>query len=189
MNPAHKILNGVAHAIEALSEWSGRAIAWLVLAMTLIIVYDVGMRYLFQSGSILLQELQWHLFALIFLLGAAYTLKHDGHVRVDLFYRSRYLSERGRALVDLLGSALLLIPFCLLIISGSIPFVESAYRFGESSPDPGGLPHRFLLKAAIPLGFALLVFQGIALMIRSAQTLFGWPRRDGAGRDDGEVTL
>ncbi len=188
MNPFHKLLNGLAGAIEALSEWSGRLIAWLVLAMTLIIVYDVGMRYLFQSGSILLQELQWHLFALIFLLGAAYTLKHDGHVRVDLFYRSRYLSERARALVDLLGSALLLIPFCALIISGSIPFVESAYRFGESSPDPGGLPHRFLLKAAIPLGFALLMLQGVALMIRSAQTLFGWPHGKGQP-DDSEVRL
>ncbi len=188
MNPVHKLLNGIAGAIETFSEWSGRLIAWLVLAMTLIIVYDVGMRYLFQSGSIMLQELQRHLFALIFLLGAAYTLKHDGHVRVDLFYRSRYLSERARALVDLLGSAFLLIPFCVLIITGSIPFVESAYRFGEGSSDPGGLPHRFLLKAAIPLGFALLLLQGIALMIRSAQTLFGWPH--GKGRpDDREVRL
>jgi TRAP-type mannitol/chloroaromatic compound transport system permease small subunit len=189
MNPVHKILNGIARAIEVLSEWCGRIVAWLVLAMALIIVYDVGMRYLFQSGSIRLQELQWHLFALLFLLGAAYTLKHDGHVRVDLFYRSRFLSVRGRALVDLLGTALLLVPFCVLVITGSIPFVESAWRFGEGSPDPGGLPHRFLLKAAIPLGFALVLLQGVALMIRSAQTLFGWPRRDAAGRDDSEVTL
>lgn len=189
MNPVHRLLNGTAGAIEALSEWSGRLIAWLVLAMTLIIVYDVGMRYLFQSGSIRLQELQWHLFALIFLLGAAYTLKHDGHVRVDLFYRSRFLSERARAAIDLLGTALLLIPFCALIISGSVPFVENAYRFGEGSPDPGGLPHRFLLKAAIPLGFALLLLQGVALMIRSAQTLFGWPDGHGRGPDDSEARL
>ncbi len=188
MNSAVKILNSVARAIDAVSEWSGRSVAWLVRAMTLIIVYDVGMRYLFQSGSVMLQELQWHLFALVFLLGASYTLKHDGHVRVDLFYRSRWMSARRRAVVDLLGTALLLIPFCVLIITGSIPFVESAYRFGEGSSDPGGLPHRFLLKAAIPLGFALLLLQGIALMIRSAQTLFGWPH--GKGRpDDREVRL
>lgn len=187
MNSVVKTLNSVARAIDAVSEWTGRLAAWLVLAMTLIIVYDVGMRYLFQSGSVMLQELQWHLFALVFLLGAAYTLKHGGHVRVDLFYRSRWMSERRRALVDLLGTALLLIPFCVLIITGSIPFVENAWRFGESSPEPGGLPHRFLLKAAIPLGFALVLLQGIALMIHSAQTLCGCAPAGGAGRNDGEV--
>lgn len=163
----------LAGAIEAISEWSGRAVAWLVLALVLITAWDVAMRYLFQSGSIRLQELQWHLFALMFLLGAAYTLKHDGHVRVDVFLRNPRIGPRGRALVDLLGTVLFLIPFCVLVIKGSVPFVENAWRFGESSPDPGGLPHRFLLKAAIPLGFALLLLQGLALAIRSVLVLRG----------------
>lgn len=166
-----RFFSALARAIDCVSEWSGRIIAWLVLVMMLIVVYDVSMRYLFQSGSIMLQELQWHLFALIFLLGAAYTLRHDGHVRVDLLFRSRWVSVRGRALIDLLGSALFLIPFCVLIIVGSLPFIESSFQFSERSPDPGGLPHRFLLKAAIPVGFALLLLQGIALMIRSALVL------------------
>jgi len=81
----------VIRACDCLSEVSGRIAAWLVLAMALLVGYDVAMRYLFQAGSVALQELEWHLFALVFLLGAASTLKADGHVRVDLFYRSRYL--------------------------------------------------------------------------------------------------
>jgi len=160
-------------AIEFISEWSGRTAAWLVLAMVLVIAYDVAMRYLFQSGSVALQELEWHLFALVFLFGAGYTFKHDGHVRVDIFYHSRHMDNRLRAWVDLLGGLFLLLPFCLLIIISSLPFVSSAFAIGEGSPDPGGLPYRFLLKAAIPLGFALLLLQGVAHMLRSVQILLG----------------
>ncbi len=179
---------GLARAIEALSEWSGRLVAWLLLLMVLVIGYDVAMRYLFQSGAVALQELEWHLFALVFLLGAAYTLKHDGHVRVDVFYQSRRLGPRGRAWVDILGCLFFLIPFCLLVIHASIPFVENAWRLGEGSPDPGGLGHRYLLKAAIPLGFTLLLLQGVAMLIRSIQVLCcpgaaPSPRHD----DDGPV--
>jgi TRAP-type mannitol/chloroaromatic compound transport system permease small subunit len=174
-----RCLDRFACAIDGISEWSGRAVAWLVLVMVLVMVWDVGMRYLFQSGSIKLQELQWHLFSLLFLLGAAYTLRHDGHVRVDVLLRSRRVGERGRAVVDLLGTLLFLIPFCVLVISGSIPFVENSYRFGESSPDPGGLPHRYLLKAAIPIGFALLLLQGLAIVARSLRVLLGGGEKAG----------
>jgi TRAP-type mannitol/chloroaromatic compound transport system permease small subunit len=161
----------LADYIERFSELSGRLISWLVLAMALIIGYDVTMRYLFQSGSVALQELEWHLFALVFLLGGAYTLKHDDHVRVDIFYHSRFMGPRQRAVIDLLGSLLFLVPFCLLVISASLPFVVNAYSMGESSPDPGGLPARWLLKAAIPFGFSLLLIQGLALAIRSGGVL------------------
>jgi len=159
--------------IDSIAEWTGRAVSWLVLAMVLLIAYDVAMRYLFQAGSVALQELEWHLFALLFLLGAAYTFKHDGHVRVDILYHGRRMSHRGRAWIDLLGGLLLLVPFCLLIIVSSFPFVETAFAMREGSPDPGGLPYRFLLKAAIPLAFGLLLLQGIAHMLRSAQVLLG----------------
>jgi TRAP-type mannitol/chloroaromatic compound transport system permease small subunit len=138
--------------------------------MTLLVGYDVAMRYLFHRGSVALQELEWHLFALLFLLGAAYTYKHDGHVRVELFYQK--LGERGRAWVDLFGNVFFLLPFCALVIWSSWPFVYNAFIFSESSPDPGGLPYRFVLKAAIPLGFLLLALQGVAASLRSAVTLF-----------------
>ena len=145
--------------------------SWLVLAMVLVIAYDVAMRYLFRIGSVGLQELEWHLFALIFLLGAAYTFKHDGHVRVDIFYHSRHMDERRRAWVDLLGGLFFLLPFCLLIIISSAAFAGNAFSIGEGSPDAGGLPYRFLLKAAIPVGFSLVLLQGIAHMLRSLRTL------------------
>jgi TRAP-type mannitol/chloroaromatic compound transport system permease small subunit len=157
--------------LETVSEWSGRAVAWLVLVLVLIIGFDVLMRYLFREGSVALQELEWHLFALIFLLGAAYTFKHDAHVRVDIFYQSQWMNARRRAWVDLLGGVFLLLPFCVLVIVSSGPFVANAFAMGEGSPDPGGLPYRFLLKAAIPVGFGLLLLQGVAHMLRSLQTL------------------
>ncbi len=167
------LLNRLISYIETISEWSGRATAWLVLSMVLIIGFDVTMRYLFQAGSVGLQELEWHLFALIFLFGAGYTFKHDGHVRVDIFYHSRHMDNRRRAWVDLLGGLFFLLPFCLLIIINSLPFVSNAFTIGEGSPDPGGLPYRFLLKAAIPVGFTLLLLQGLAHMLRSVQILLG----------------
>lgn len=154
--------------------------AWLVLAMMLLISYDVSMRYIFHSGSVALQELEWHLFALIFLMGAAYTFKHDEHVRVDVLYESRWMNDRRRAWVNLLGSAFFLLPFCVLIISSAFPFVQNAYVIGETSPDPGGLTHRYLIKAAIPAGFFLLMLQGIATMIRSARLIFCPPHPPGS---------
>jgi len=123
-------------AIEFISEWSGRAVAWLVLAMVLVIAYDVAMRYLFQTGSVALQELEWHLFALLFLLGAAYTLKHDSHVRVDIFYNSQWMTDRRRAMIDLFGGLFLLLPFCLMIIISSLPFVANSYGLARAHPTP-----------------------------------------------------
>ncbi len=175
MNPLINLGNRLAGAIEWLSEWSGRLVAWLVLAMVLLITYDVAMRYLFQAGSVALQELEWHLFALVFLLGAAYTLKHDGHVRVDVLYQAKWMTPRRQAWVNLFGTLLFLLPFCVLIIVSSWPFVYNAFQIGEGSPDPGGLPYRFLLKASIPLGFSMIALQGLALAIRSAQVIFCRP--------------
>ncbi len=157
--------------IETLSEWTGRFAALLVVAMVLLVCYDVAMRYLFQAGSVALQELEWHLFGLIFLLGGAYTLKHDEHVRVDVFYQSAWMTDRRRAWVNLFGALFFLIPFCLLIIYSAWPFVMNAYRYGEGSPDPGGLPHRWLLKGAIIVGFALLALQGLAMAIHNMRII------------------
>ena len=130
--------------------------------MVLIIVYDVSMRYVFRIGSVGLQELEWHLFSVLFLLGAAYTFKHDSHVRVDVFYNSAKCGDTGRAWINIFGFLFLLLPFSVLIISSSSAFVYNAYVIGEISPDPGGLPYRYLLKAMIPLGFSLLVLQGLS---------------------------
>jgi len=165
------MLKKVINIINRLNEWMGKVISWLVLLMVLIIVYDVAMRFLFNISSVGLQELQWHCFALIFLLGAGYTFKHDGHVRVDVIYQSRWMNEKRRAYVNLLGGIILLIPFCLLVMYASLPFVSASFSFHEGSPDPGGLPYRFLLKGAIPLGFFMIMLQGIALSLESLSYL------------------
>ena len=171
MNTLLRILEPIANFIEKISEGVGRLSAWLVVAMVLLVCYDVAMRYLFQAGSVGLQELEWHLFALIFLLGSAYTLKHDEHVRVDIFYQSRWMTPKRRAAVDLFGCLFMLLPFCVLMIYSSIPFVTQSFDWGEASPDPGGLPYRWLLKAMIPFGFLLLALQGVAMAIRRLQVL------------------
>jgi len=160
---ATKFINVSDHITESI----GKGAAWLVLALVLLICYDVAMRYLFQQGSVALQELEWHLFALIFLLGAAYTLKHDDHVRVDVIYQSRFVSDTQRAWINIIGTLFLLLPFCLLIFITTWPFVENAYYYNEGSPDPGGLPYRFLLKGSLLVAFALLILQGLAEMLRN----------------------
>lgn len=160
MHPRLHTLERLAHRLEVLSEHTGRAVSWLTLALVALVSYDVTMRYIFRAGSVAAQELAWHLFALIFLLGAAYTLKHDAHVRVDVLYQR--LDAQGRAWVDLAGGLLFLLPFCLVMIVTSVPFAYGAFLYDEGSPDPGGLPHRFLIKSAIPLGFTLLALQGLA---------------------------
>lgn len=154
-------------AIESLTESMGRIAAWLILAMVLLTCYDVAMRYFFQQGSIALQELEWHLFALSFLLGAAYTLKHDEHVRVDIIYRSRFVSDKQRALINIFGTLLLLLPFCVLVLITAWPVVENAFYYNESSPDPGGLPYRFILKGSLLLAFGLLSLQGLAEILKN----------------------
>ncbi|MDC9726061.1 MAG: TRAP transporter small permease subunit [Gammaproteobacteria bacterium] len=153
--------------IESITEWVGRTASWLVLAMVLLICYDVAMRYLFQQGSVALQELEWHLFALIFLLGSAYTLKHDEHVRVDILYQSRFLTDKHRALINIFGTLLFLLPFCILMLITAWPFVENAFYYNEGSPDPGGLPYRYLLKATLLIAFGLLILQGIAGLLKN----------------------
>lgn len=157
----------LSERIDRFSEMAGRGVAWLILVMVLLVSYDVMMRYFFLSGSIAIQELEWHLFSIIFLLSAAYTLKHDGHVRLDLIYRSRFMSDYRRAWINLTCSLLFLIPFCILIIVSSWPFVSQAYLFSEGSPDPGGLPFRWILKATIPLGFFLLIIQGVGEALKN----------------------
>ena len=161
------MIKNLINAIDTLNEAIGRAASWLVLAMVLLICYDVTMRYFFHQGSVALQELEWHLFALIFLLGSAFTLKYDNHVRVDILYQSQYLSNEHRALINVFGILFFLLPFCVLILITTWPFVENAYYYLEGSPDPGGLPYRYLLKGSILVAFTLLILQGLAELLRN----------------------
>lgn len=164
-------LRALAQRLSTVSRLTGRVVSWLVPLLALLVCYDVAMRYLFNRGSVLLQELEWHLFAAIFLLGSAYTLHLDEHVRVDVLLRSRLLGERHRAWVNVLGCLLFLLPFCALVIGYSLEFVLAAWRSGEGSPDPGGLPARWVIKSALPLGFLLLALEGVAVLLRNLAVL------------------
>jgi TRAP-type mannitol/chloroaromatic compound transport system permease small subunit len=163
---------GASTRINWVTGLIGRLSAWLVVALVFLTLYDVMMRYLFQTGSVALQELEWHLFGLIILLGACFTLQEGNHVRVDLIYSSARLSDQSRRLIDITGTLLFLLPFSALIIWTSIPFAHDAFIHHEMSPDPGGLGYRWILKAAIPLGFALLALQGTAQALTAFCELF-----------------
>ena len=185
----------LASLVDRFNERIGRAMYWLTLVMVIVGSYNALMRYLsgfvqidpetagwfdkilMDIGEVALRlssnmfiELQWYLFSLVFLLGAAYTLKHNAHVRVDVLYTR--LSARGKAWINLLGTVLFLIPFCVLMLWASWPVVEDSWARLEGSPDPGGLP-RYPLLTAIPLAFILLIVQGGALLIRHIATLRG----------------
>jgi len=167
------ILITISSLIDRLTEATGKIISWLVLLLVATVSYDVNMRYLFQSGSIAIQELEWHIFTLIFLFSAAYTFKHDAHVRLDLFYRSRFMDDYKRAWVNFIGSILFLMPFCILVIISSWQFIELAYVHNEGSPDPGGLPYRWVIKSAIPISFTLLLLQGFSYMVKNLFYIMG----------------
>lgn len=168
-------LSKIADRIDRVNEYVGRAVNWLTLLMVLVGAYNAVARYVDRyvglglSGNMYI-ELQWYMFAAIFLLGAAYTLKHNAHVRVDVLY-SR-LSPRGRAWIDLIGTILFLLPFCGLMIVTSWPFVSDSWLRLEMSPDPGGLP-RYPIKTIVPLAFTLLIIQGISLLFRQILVLRG----------------
>jgi TRAP-type mannitol/chloroaromatic compound transport system permease small subunit len=157
--------------IDNLNEWVGRGVAWVTLGLVLVVFIDVVMRYLFNTSFVFTQELEWHLFGFIFLIGAGYTLLHDGHVRVDIIYQR--LSYKGRAWVNLLGVLLFLIPGCIMLITTSWKFTINSYSILEGSPDPGGIPFRFIIKGCMPLGFVLLLMQGISLGMHSFMQIIG----------------
>jgi TRAP-type mannitol/chloroaromatic compound transport system permease small subunit len=164
-------IKAVSRWIDTLNEWVGRGVSWVTLGLVLVVFIDVVMRYLLNTSFVFTQELEWHLFGFIFLIGAGYTLLHDGHVRVDIIYQR--LSHKGRAWINLLGVLLFLIPGCLMVISTSWKFTLTSYAILEGSPDPGGIPFRFLIKGCIPFGFTLLLLQGISLGIHSFMQIIG----------------
>lgn len=159
------ILNLISK-IDKFTEYTGKCISSLIIILVALVGFDVSMRYLFNSGSIAIQELEWHIFSIIFLLGSAYTLKHNEHVRLDILYNSKLVSKKMRAWFDILGGLFILLPFCLLIIISAWPFVMQAFIHNEISPDPGGLPSRWIIKAAIPIGFFMLLIQGISEVLK-----------------------
>jgi TRAP-type mannitol/chloroaromatic compound transport system permease small subunit len=164
---------GQPNLVDRFSELTGHVTAWLTLAMVLVTCLVVVLRYVFDLGFIWLQESVTWMHAVVFMLGAAYTLEREDHVRVDVFYRR--FDERGKALVDLVGVILFLLPLCAWIGWSSWDFVAASWRIKEASRESGGLPYPMvpLLKSVLVVMPAALALQGLSLGLRSFQTLTG----------------
>jgi len=170
-----RLLRRASATIDALNDRIGLGIRWLALVMVLVGAFNAIARYLTRYVGVSLSsnaylDLQWYFFSLIFLLGAAYGLRHDVHVRVDVLY-SR-LSRRTRAWIDLAGTVLFLLPFSILMLFVSWPAVRNSWAIHETSPDPGGLP-RYPIKTVILLSFGLLVMQGFSRIVKHVMILRG----------------
>lgn len=172
-----KFLNRYIEFVNRINSTIGKYTSWLTSVLVLVVVFDVIIRYIFNESSVAIQELEWHLFAIIFLMGAAYTLQNDDHVRVDLFYSMFNLKQK--AWLNIIGTIIFLIPFTLLIIYASQNYVINSFTLNESSPDPGGLPARYILKTIIPLSFLFLLLQGFSLLFKSILEIINFNKVEG----------
>jgi TRAP-type mannitol/chloroaromatic compound transport system permease small subunit len=166
--PSRTRFERLARGLDVIVEIAGRVGAYAGFALLLVMGGNVIMRYLFRTGSVAMQELEWHLMAPVSLLCIAYAIKHEGHIRVDVLYAR--LTPRWRKIIDLVSHILALV-LCVIIIILSVPYVIQSFRIGEGSPDPGGLPYRFIVKSMIPLGFVFLGLQSLACVLRDADSL------------------
>jgi len=149
----------------------GNITAVLMLLMMINVFLDVLLRYFFHTGSIGMQEMEWHLFSIMFLLGISYALSDESHVRVDFIYDN--ISSNKKAYVNIFGTIFMLIPFAILIVYGSYDFVYDAYSFNEISEDPGGLEYRWIIKFMIPFSFSLLLLSSVGYIYKNIQILNG----------------
>lgn len=143
----------------------GRTLSWVTTILMLLICFDVIQRYFFNQSQTWLLELEWHLFSLIFLLGASYALLHDKHVRVDVFYER--FSPSWKDWINLIGVILFLVPWVIIIVTHGMDYMLNSLSFREGSPQPNGLPARYIIKSAIVIGFVLLGIQGLSIFLRT----------------------
>ena len=167
--------------LDSFNHRLGRAIAWIAVVMVVVQFAVVVLRYVFGFGSIWMQESVVYLHSLLFLFGAGYTLLHEGPVRVDIFYRDA--SEKRKALVDFLGAALFLLPFCALMWWWSWPYVEQSWAIGEGSKETSGIQALYVLKSMILVFTALVALQGVSMALRNLLILTG--HHETPAREDG----
>lgn len=156
-------------SIDTITEYVARITAFILVMLTLLIVYDALGRYMFHTGSIALQELEWHLFDMVILLSISYALKEGAHVRVDIFYAG--FKPRTKAWIDLFSQFCLVLPFSFLIIYMGFDFVLQSFIQHEGSSNPGGLPYRFIVKSLMLLSFSLLILQSVSEISKRIKVL------------------
>lgn len=161
-------------ALEKMVEVVGKACSWIWVVLIVLIVVNVALRYVVGTNYIAMEEMQWHLYAVGFLMALSFAVLFDGHVRVDVV--AERLTLRARAWIELCGILYLLMPFVYIVIDWAIPFVQRAYQIGEVSAAPGGLPYRWAIKSFIIVGFAFIGIAALARLLRVTAFLFGLPR-------------
>lgn len=165
------MLNKTEKVIARLVDGVGILLALVLLLMVLNVAFDVMMRYTFHASSVGMQEMEWHLFAIIILFGVGVALRHEAHVRVDFVYDQ--LSLKAKSLINIFGTLMFLVPLALLILCGSFDFVHDAYITHEISEDPGGLSYRWLIKSMIPLSFGFLLFSAAGYILHNINQFRG----------------
>jgi len=176
------LLIKIEKKLNKVIDFLGNILVVVLLLMILNVFYDVVMRYVFHDSSIAMQEMEWHLFAIVILFGVPYALKEDAHVRVDFIY-DRF-SVKTKAMINIIGTIVFLIPFISLIVYGSYPFVMDSYTTNEMSSNPGGLKHLWMIKAAIPISMTLLVLEAFHYIIKNINIYRGleeMPKEDPQG--------
>jgi len=173
----------IERAIETAIVRIGDAVSWIWLALMFVIVLGVILRYVFGAGRIEVEELQWHLYAIGFLVGLSVCVSNDSHVRVDVL--REHIPPRMRAWIELYGLLLLVLPFVALILIYGAPFVVTSFVRGEISPSPGGLPYRWIIKGALFGGFGLVAAAAVARISRVWRELFGGAEGPGASSQGG----
>lgn len=165
------MLSRISQYIDLLNDITGRAVAWLTLVMVLVTCAVVAARYIFNFGSIGLQESVMYMHGVVFMLGIGFTLKEQGHVRVDVLHER--LPQKTRTIIELSGHLLFLVPVSVFILWSSLDYVSFSWRLSESSAQPGGLPGVYLVKTLIPLMAILLLLQGISEILKGLLQLTG----------------
>jgi TRAP-type mannitol/chloroaromatic compound transport system permease small subunit len=166
--------NRFSSAIDRVIAGAGHAASWLWPVLVAVVVLQVVLRYGFGRGSIMFEEVQWHIYAVGFMIGLSYCADVDRHVRVDVLAERWTL--RTRAWIELIGLAVLMVPFVLIIAIEGVPYAKAAWDFGEVSAAPGGLPYRWVLKSFITVAAALLALTGVSRLTRCTTLLFGFPK-------------
>ncbi len=160
----------------------GSLASWLWVAIMIVILVSVISRYVFGRGSIMLEEIQWHLYGVAWLIGLSYTLVHDDHVRVDVLHER--LSLKAQVWIEFLGILLLLLPFLLIFLYDSVPYFLSSYEINERALAPDGLPARWALKFFIPFAVLLLIVAAVSRLLRCTALLFGVPHGHKSKKSD-----
>ncbi|MDN3554582.1 TRAP transporter small permease subunit [Halomonas maura] len=172
--------------VDGLLTVIGKVASWFWLVVVAVIIWAVVGRYAFGRGSVTLEEWQWHIAGAAWLLGLAYTLATDDHVRVDVIHER--LSLRAQGWIELLGILLLLLPFLGIALYEMAPYAMSSFAQGETSQAPAGLPHRWILKATVALSFALLILAALSRLLRVTALLFGFPKPIATDNAKGEAS-